>query len=88
MLLLEEFPFASTADSPVPLLSLGLTQREADMLYWIAQGKTSPEIAVILGSALLARSVSIADVPLRSRPASGTAKNLRGGSINSCVQDH
>lgn len=51
MLLLEEFPLAPAADSPAALLSLGLTQREAEVLYWIAQGKTSPEIAVILGSA-------------------------------------
>ena len=28
---------------------LGLTAREAEMLHWIGEGKTSPEIAVLLG---------------------------------------
>jgi len=31
------------------LLSLGLTPRETEILYWIAQGKTSPEAGLILG---------------------------------------
>ncbi|MFO7724300.1 MAG: response regulator transcription factor [Oceanipulchritudo sp.] len=34
------------------LQSLGLTPKEAEVLYWMAQGKTSPEIASILDSAL------------------------------------
>ncbi|TVR52774.1 MAG: response regulator [Puniceicoccaceae bacterium] len=38
--------------SPEPLQQLGLTPREAEVLYWLAQGKTSPEIAVILRTAL------------------------------------
>jgi CheY-like chemotaxis protein/DNA-binding CsgD family transcriptional regulator len=37
--------------SPERLLVLGLTPREAEILFWIAQGKTSPEIAIIVGSA-------------------------------------
>lgn len=36
---------------PGELLRLGLSHREAEVLYWIAQGKTNPEIAVILGIA-------------------------------------
>lgn len=32
-----------------PLLTLGLTDREAEVLLWVAQGKRSPDIAVILG---------------------------------------
>jgi DNA-binding CsgD family transcriptional regulator len=36
---------------PADLLSLGLSAREAEILYWVAQGKTNPEIAVILGIA-------------------------------------
>ena len=35
-----------------PLIGLGLTEREAEVLYWVAQGKTSPEVATILGTAL------------------------------------
>lgn len=36
-------------DSPTPLLSLGLTLREAEVLLWVAQGKTNSAIGVILG---------------------------------------
>ncbi len=50
MLLLEES--LTTAGSPASLLRLGLTAREAEVLYWIAHGKTSPEIAIILDAAL------------------------------------
>lgn len=32
-----------------PLLKLGLTEREAEVLLWVAQGKSSPDIATILG---------------------------------------
>lgn len=37
--------------SPDSLCCLGLTPREAEVLYWIAEGKTSPEIAIIIGAA-------------------------------------
>lgn len=35
---------------PAELTKLGLTPRQAEVLYWIAQGKTNGEIAIILGS--------------------------------------
>jgi len=35
--------------SALPLRALGLTEREAEVLLWVAQGKSSPEIASILG---------------------------------------
>lgn len=34
-----------------PLRSLGLSEREAEVLYWISQGKSNPEIGVIIGAA-------------------------------------
>jgi CheY-like chemotaxis protein/DNA-binding CsgD family transcriptional regulator len=37
--------------SPEPLQALGLTRREAEVLFWLTQGKTSPEIAMILAAA-------------------------------------
>ncbi len=37
---------------PNALLTLGMTAREAEVLYWIAEGKTNPEIAIILGASL------------------------------------
>lgn len=39
-------------DNPASLLRLGLTAREAEVLYWIAHGKSNPETAIILGAAL------------------------------------
>ena len=49
VLLLDE---AAAERGFAPLITLGLTEREAEVLYWVAQGKTSPEIALILGMAL------------------------------------
>jgi DNA-binding CsgD family transcriptional regulator len=36
-------------DGPSRLESLGLSKREAEVLYWIAEGKSNSELAVILG---------------------------------------
>jgi DNA-binding NarL/FixJ family response regulator len=35
--------------STKPLIALGLTPRAAETLLWLAQGKTNPDIAIILG---------------------------------------
>lgn len=35
--------------SAAPLVELGLTPREAEVLLWVAQGKSNPDISVILG---------------------------------------
>ncbi len=35
---------------PVELTKLGVTPRQAEVLYWIAQSKTNAEIAIILGT--------------------------------------
>ena len=39
---------APPPSSPRPLERLGLTPREAEVLFWVAQGKTNPEVAIIL----------------------------------------
>ena len=49
MITLEEKALPS---SPSDLKELGLTPRETEILFWVAQGKTSPEIATILGTQL------------------------------------
>lgn len=46
LLILEEETMNSP---PVALESLGLTEREAEVLAWVAQGKTNPEVGIILG---------------------------------------
>jgi DNA-binding CsgD family transcriptional regulator len=46
LLVMEEH---RTELSPAPLQRLGLTAREAEVLLWVAQGKTNPEIGTILG---------------------------------------
>ncbi|MEQ1862521.1 MAG: response regulator transcription factor [Chthoniobacteraceae bacterium] len=38
-------------ESHAPLETLGLTPREAEVLLWVAQGKSNPEISTILGAA-------------------------------------
>lgn len=35
--------------TPADLRGLGLTPRETEILFWVAQGKTNPEVATILG---------------------------------------
>lgn len=40
----------NAAWGPKALLNLGLTPREAEVLYWICEGKTNPEIALILNA--------------------------------------
>ena len=47
MLILEE---RGSPPGPSALLRLGLTPREAEVLYWIAQGKSNPDTATILGA--------------------------------------
>jgi DNA-binding NarL/FixJ family response regulator len=48
---LDQIDFTPNFDSPVPLQALGLTPREAEVLLWVAQGKSNADIATILGMA-------------------------------------
>ncbi len=41
--------FKPDFSSPEPLVKLGLTTRATETLLWLAQGKTNPDIATILG---------------------------------------
>jgi DNA-binding NarL/FixJ family response regulator len=38
--------------APADLIPLGLTPREAEVLFWVARGKTNDEIATVLGIGL------------------------------------
>jgi DNA-binding CsgD family transcriptional regulator len=46
---LSQIKFVPDFSSAVPLESLGLSPREAEVLLWIAQGKNNEEIGIILG---------------------------------------
>ncbi len=48
MLLLEEHRIAGDYS---PLRRLGLSDREAEVLFWMSEGKSNPEIALIIGAA-------------------------------------
>lgn len=39
-------------NGPKALLALGVTAREAEVLYWMSEGKTNPEIAIIINASL------------------------------------
>jgi DNA-binding NarL/FixJ family response regulator len=47
---LSQVKFSPDFQSAAPLVSLGLTPREAEVLLWIAQGKNNEEIGIILGT--------------------------------------
>lgn len=51
---LATYVLTERGDPPGPsaLLKLGVTPREAEVLYWIAQGKSNPDIAIILGASV------------------------------------
>jgi DNA-binding NarL/FixJ family response regulator len=49
---LSKVSFQPDFSSPAPLVKkLGLTEREAETLLWVAQGKSNADVAVILGIA-------------------------------------
>jgi len=48
---IEQIDFTPKFDSAVPLEAMGVTPREAEVLLWVAQGKSNADIAVILGMA-------------------------------------
>src|SRR6185295_3062539 len=54
--------FNPNFDSPAPLETLGLTPREAEVLLWVAQGKSNGDIGTILGCAENTVKVHIARI--------------------------
>ena len=79
MLLLEEQ--AVSGGSPASLLCLGLTRREAEVLFWIAHGKSSPEIAIILEAALNTVKKHVQNILLKLGVESRLAAALRATEI-------
>jgi len=79
MLLLEER--AIGGESPASLLCLGLTAREAEVLLWIAHGKTSPEIAIILDAALNTVKKHVQNILLKLGVETRLAAALRATEV-------
>ena len=78
VLLLEE----EAPDPSLGLLgALGLTERESEVLYWVAQGKTSPEIAIILGAALKTVKKHLQHVYEKLGVETRTAAALRASEV-------
>ena len=79
MLLLEEHSISG--GSPASLLCLGLTRREAEVLFWIAHGKSSPEIAIILEAALNTVKKHVQNILLKLGVESRLAAALRASEV-------
>jgi DNA-binding CsgD family transcriptional regulator len=71
--------------SPKPLERLGLTARQAEVLYWICQGKSNAEIAVILKISVrtvtfhVSRILEILNAANRTEAANVATKHLTSG---------
>ena len=79
MLMLEEH--LTNAGSASTLLRLGLTAREAQVLYWIAHGKTNPEVAIILDAALNTVKKHVQNILLKLGVETRLAAALRATEI-------
>lgn len=56
----------SVTNSPAILLRLGLTAREAEVLYWLAHGKTNQEVALILSASLNTIKKHVANILIKT----------------------
>jgi DNA-binding NarL/FixJ family response regulator len=63
--------------SHLPLLALGLTDREAEVLLWVAQGKSSPDLAVILGMSPATAKKHVCNVLMKLGCETRSAATLR-----------
>lgn len=74
-------------DSAKPLESLGLTPREAEVLLWVAQGKSNADIATILGCAENTVKVHLARVFEKQGFENRNAATVRALEILSRISD-
>lgn len=63
---LEEDPLS-------PLVKLGLTYREAEVLHWMIEGKTNPEIATIMGISTLTAKKHVENIRTKFQVPNRTA---------------
>jgi DNA-binding NarL/FixJ family response regulator len=75
----------AAANRPGTLRALGLTPRESEVLFWVVQGKTNPEIAIILKigrstvKTHLKNILAKTETPNRLSAASLALNHLKGG---------
>ena len=69
--------FSPNFSSHEPLLALGLTPRVAEVLLWVSQGKTNPEIATILGISEQTVKKHLMEILARLGVETRTAATLR-----------
>src|SRR5262249_29629813 len=74
VLSLEEEQLAPSART---LESLGLTRREAEVLFWVAQGKTNVDIAIVLGISPLTVRTHLEHIYQKLRVETRTAATIR-----------
>ncbi len=79
MLLLEER--ISTVRSPARLLSLGLTARETEVLFWAAHGKSNSEVAAILQTALGTVKKQVASILFKTGSETRLIAALRAAEL-------
>jgi DNA-binding NarL/FixJ family response regulator len=59
---IRELDFKPDFTSASPLESLGLSPREAEVLFWVAQGKTNQEVGTVLGISDLTAKKHLANI--------------------------
>jgi DNA-binding NarL/FixJ family response regulator len=74
-------------DSHQPLISLGLTPRVAEVLLWVAQGKTNADIATILGISEWTVKKHVLEIFERLGVETRTAASLRAIEVLSSRRD-
>ncbi len=76
----------ASVDPTQRLMALGLSRREAEVLRWISEGKTNPEIGIILGISELTAKKHVENVlrklgvPTRTLAAARAVELLRSAS--------
>lgn len=66
---------------PATLAPLGLSKRECDILYWVMQGKTNPEIGAILGLSPNTVRTRLEDLFLKLGVKTRTAAAMRAREL-------
>jgi len=85
VLVLEE---RLTVLSPEPLRKLGVTAREAEVLLWVAQGKTSPETSLILKCSTATVNKHLERIFTKLGVETRTAAALRANEILTATVGH